>query len=81
MKQLFFFTGLVLLAGIISAQEPLFSFGEEMGLQKIKSGEKVKGIPVQWIQVNTEPETWKPKGKAMLNPYFGRWLNCCLDIA
>jgi hypothetical protein len=66
MKQLLFFTGLVLMAGIISAQEPLFSFGEEMDLQKIISGQKVKGEPVTWIQVNTDDETWKLKGKDLI---------------
>ena len=66
MKQLLFFTGLVLLAVTTSAQEKLFSFGEESGLQQIISGGKVKGLPVKWIQVNTEPETWKPKGKELI---------------
>jgi hypothetical protein len=66
MKQLCLFTGLVLLAGVISAQESLFSFGEEMGLQKIVSGEKVEGVPVNWIQVNTEAETWKVKGRELI---------------
>lgn len=66
MKQLCLFTGLVLLAGVISAQESLFSFGEEMGLQKIISGEKVDGVPVNWIQVNTEAETWKVKGRELI---------------
>jgi hypothetical protein len=66
MKQLLFITGLVLLAGFISAQESLFRFGEEIGLQKINSGEKVKGVPVKWIQVNTEAETWKVKGNELV---------------
>jgi hypothetical protein len=66
MKQLCIFTGLVLLAGVISAQESLFSFGEEMGLQKIVSGKKVEGAPVHWIQVNTEAETWKVKGRELI---------------
>jgi hypothetical protein len=66
MKHLLLITGLVLLAGVMSAQEPLFSFGEEMGLQKINPGQKVKGSPVTWIQVNTEAETWKLKGKELI---------------
>ena len=57
MKQLLFITGLILLAGVISAQESLFRFGEEIGLQKIISGENMEGVPVHWIQVNTEAET------------------------
>ena len=66
MKQLLFITGLILLAGVISAQESLFGFGEEIGLHKITSGEKVKGAPVNWIQVNTEAETWKVKGNELI---------------
>jgi hypothetical protein len=66
MKQLLFVTGLVLLSGVISAQESLFRFGEEDGLQKIISGEKVESVPVNWIQVNTEAETWKVKGNELI---------------
>jgi hypothetical protein len=66
MKQLLFITGLVLWAGVISAQESLFSFGEEIGLQKIISGENMEGVPIKWIQVNTEAETWKVKGNELI---------------
>jgi hypothetical protein len=41
------------------AQEPLFKFGREMAFDKITSGKKSKGKPVQWFQVNTEDDTWK----------------------
>ena len=41
------------------AQEALFKFGREMAFEKITSGKKSKGKPVQWIQVNTEDDTWK----------------------
>ncbi len=66
MKQLLFITGITLLTGVISAQEPLFRFGEEMGLQQIISGENVEGVPVNWIQVNTEAETWKVKENELI---------------
>ena len=66
MKQSFFITVLVLWAGAISAQESLFKFGEETGLQKVVSGEKMKGAPIHWIQVNTEAETWKVKGNELI---------------
>jgi hypothetical protein len=66
MKQLLFIAGLVLWAGIISAQESLFSFGEELALQKMISGENVEGVPINWIQVNTEAETWKVKGDELI---------------
>ena len=54
------------MAGVISAQESLFRFGEEIGLQQIISGENVEGVPVNWIQVNTEAETWKVKGNEII---------------
>ncbi len=41
------------------AQEALFRFGKEMSFDNITSGKKTKGKPVQWIQVNTEDDTWK----------------------
>jgi len=66
MKQLLFITVLILLAGVISAQESLLSFGEEIGLQKIISGKNVEGVPINWIQVNTEAETWKVKGNEII---------------
>ena len=66
MKQLLFIAGLVLWAGVISAQESLFSFGEELALQKMTSEEKARGVPLSWIQVNTEAETWKVKGDELI---------------
>jgi len=54
------------LTGVISAQESLFSFGEEICLQQIISGESVEGVPINWIQVNTEAETWKVKGNEII---------------
>ena len=66
MKQLLFFTGLILLAGVISAQESLFRFGEEIGLQQIISSKNVEGLALNWIQVNTEAETWKVKGNEII---------------
>jgi len=66
MKQLLIIAGLLLLAGVISAQESLFSFGEELAMQKMISGENTKGVPINWIQVNTEAETWKVKGDELI---------------
>jgi hypothetical protein len=56
----------MLWAGILSAQEPLFQFGEEIGLQALISGQKFAGEPVQWIQVNTEAKTWKKNGDELI---------------
>ncbi len=66
MKHLLLITGLVLWAGVITAQESLFSFGEEIGLQEIISGENVKAVPINWMQVNTETKTWKEKGNKLI---------------
>ncbi len=66
MKQLLLITGMVLWAGVISAQESLFRFGEEIGLQKILSGENIEGETVNWMQVNTEVETWKVDGNELI---------------
>jgi hypothetical protein len=50
---------LVLVTGIANAQKPLFKFGEEVGIDKIIPGEKVKAESVQWFQVNTRDTTWE----------------------
>jgi len=63
MKKLVQIIFLVLVAGVLNAQKPLFKFGEEVGFEKITSGQKIKGQPVQWIQVNTEDDTCTVKGK------------------
>ena len=66
MKQLLIIAGLVLYAGAISAQESLFRFGEVLEMQKIISGEKTEDVPIEWIQVNTEAETWKENGNELI---------------
>ena len=54
MKQLLILTGLILWVGVSSAQEKLFQFGED------------KEEAVQWIQVNTETDTWKENGDELI---------------
>jgi Domain of Unknown Function (DUF1080) len=66
MKKLVQIFLLVLVAGVLNAQKPLFKFGEEVDFEKITSGQKIKGEPVQWIQVNTEDSTWILKGKELV---------------
>jgi len=66
MKQLLLITGLVIFAGVLSAQESLFNFGEEIGLPELMSGENMEAVPINWIQVNTEAETWKDKGDELI---------------
>lgn len=58
---------LIVLASILfsyagSTQELLFKFGEEVPWQKVVDGEKPKGKEINWVQVNTESETWNKRG-------------------
>lgn len=66
MKKLVQIVVLVFIAGVVMAQKPLFKFGEEVNFEKITSGQKIKGEPVRWIQVNTEDSTWIMKGKELI---------------
>jgi hypothetical protein len=66
MKRLAQIFVLVFVSGIAVAQKPLFKFGEEISFDKITTGQKIKGQPVQWIQVNTEDSTWILKGKELV---------------
>ena len=59
MKILIAITGFLFLAVFGNAQKALFKFGNEVGLEKVISGNKAKGDPIQWIQVNTMDSTWK----------------------
>lgn len=61
-----FLSALVCCSGMLSAQETLFSFGHEMNFHKAISGENQKGGAIQWIQVNTDPETWEKKGDELI---------------
>jgi hypothetical protein len=57
---------LVFVFGVVTAQQPLFKFGDEVGLEKVLEGKKVKGESIQWIQVNTENKTWTVNGKELI---------------
>jgi len=61
MKYLFQIILIFIFAGFASAQKPLFQFGESIPLENISVGKKIKGKPVQWVQVNTEDTTWQMK--------------------
>ncbi len=47
------------------AQSNSIAFGSELELTQVSSGRKNKGIPINWINVNTDPDTWK-KNKDLL---------------
>lgn len=50
----------------ILAQEVVATFGQEVQWQHVAEGKKGKGEPVKWMQVNTEPETWKTRGDVLV---------------
>ncbi len=59
MKTIIVFFLSIFIIGITNAQQPLFKFGKEVGLDKVNFDKKVKSESIQWIQVNTETKTWK----------------------
>jgi hypothetical protein len=46
-------------------QSGVITFGNELQLHQLRPGAKNKGIPINWINVNTNPDTWK-KNKDLL---------------
>ena len=59
-----FFLSQLLLAMLLfslnmSAQEPLFTFGEEIQWSDINTGNSTNAKPIKWFQVNTDEETWR----------------------
>ncbi len=48
------------------AQKPVGKFGEEVSLESITPGKKIKAKPIQWIQVNTDEDTWKIEGDELV---------------
>ena len=51
--------GLLFLANVAFTQEPLFTFGEEITFETVTHGDKIYGKPINWVQVNTEKDTWQ----------------------
>ena len=49
----------------LCAQTNFIVFGSELKINQIGSGRKNKGNPISWINVNTNPDTWK-KNKDVL---------------
>ena len=41
------------------AQSDMIVFGSELTLSDVRAGSRNKGIPINWINVNTDPDTWK----------------------
>lgn len=48
------------------AQEKAVVFGEGLAYEDLLEGRAVKGNPIQWINVNTEPDTWRREGDLLI---------------
>ena len=66
MKKMILLTGIVLVVLQLNAQEVVTAFGNERQWENILKGENTKGIPVKWIQVNTDSGTWKISGNELV---------------
>jgi len=51
----------------VKAQKKLFEFGTEKSFEQQIINGKAKGVPIQWIQVNTQDSTWTKKGNVLVN--------------
>lgn len=51
--------------GNIIAQEQVAVFGKTLHMENVLSGKLEEAVPVKWIQVNTQPETWKVDGNIL----------------
>ena len=58
MKAIILIFVLFFFAGFVSAQKPLFEFGENVSYESILTGKKVKSESLRWFQVNTRDTTW-----------------------
>jgi hypothetical protein len=66
MKALVQIFTLIFLASFVSAQKPLFQFGENLGYESILTGKKVKSEPLTWFQVNTRDTTWEVQNELLI---------------
>src|SRR5690606_10567201 len=46
-------------AGVVHAQTKAIEFGTEVQFDNLISEKKSKGEPIKWINVNTDPDTWR----------------------
>jgi len=54
------------LFGQLFAQQQVCKFGTDVNHSKIIPGKKVKAKPIQWLQVNTNEDTWHLKGDELI---------------
>jgi hypothetical protein len=45
--------------GILQAQSNAIVFGTELEMSQVTPGSKSKGSSINWVNVNTDPDTWK----------------------
>ncbi len=50
----------------LNAQDALFHFGEEIPWRMATDEQDEGGIPIDWIQVNTNADTWKLNGSELI---------------
>lgn len=50
---------------LLHAQSNTIVFGSELKHNQVEPGSKNKGVPINWINVNTNPDTWR-KNKDLL---------------
>ena len=53
-------------ASFVSAQKPLFEFGENVSYESVLAGKKVKSESLQWFQVNTRDTTWEVQNDLLI---------------
>ncbi|MDD4108637.1 MAG: DUF1080 domain-containing protein [Prolixibacteraceae bacterium] len=66
MKKTVILINLLLITSLAFSQQPLFKFGKEVDYNNVVATGKAKGKPIQWIQVNTDDDTWKPDKKILI---------------
>ena len=66
MKTLFQVFVLFFIASIVSAQNPLFEFGESVSYKSVLDGKKVKSESLKWFQVNTLDTTWEVQREMLI---------------
>ena len=52
---------------LLYAQSKPLQFGSEIELSQLSQGSRNKGNPINWIDVNTSPETWKKSKELLIN--------------
>ncbi|MBS0000201.1 MAG: DUF1080 domain-containing protein [Cyclobacteriaceae bacterium] len=50
----------------LQAQEPFITFGREVQWDQVIAGEKAEGKRVNWLQVNTDVDTWQVDGEELV---------------